>query len=48
MTAIHQLLTSPEPDSPLNIDAAQLLRAGDTVGMEGLVRFYCKSQRWKD
>ncbi|KAK6502753.1 hypothetical protein TWF481_007800 [Arthrobotrys musiformis] len=40
MTAIQTLLTSPEPDSPLNVDAASLLRSGDTMGYESLVRYY--------
>ena len=40
LTAIHSLLTSPEPDSPLNVDAAALLRAGDVVGYESLVRVW--------
>lgn len=31
-----------EPDSPLNIDLARLLREGDLVGAEGLVRFYTR------
>ena len=29
-----------EPDSPLNIDIARLLRDGDLIGAEGLVRLY--------
>jgi peroxin-4 len=40
LTAVHQLLTSAEPDSPLNIDVALLAREGDWLGMESLVRFY--------
>lgn len=40
LTAIHSLLTSPEPDSPLNVDAAALLRAGDFVGYDSLVRVW--------
>ena len=43
---MQQLLTSAEPESPLNVDAAQLLRANDLVGYEGLVRFYTASERW--
>lgn len=39
-TAVRELLVSPEPDSPLNIDAANLLRAGDMLGYESLVRLY--------
>lgn len=40
LTTIHQLLTSPEPDSPLNVDAAAVLRNGDVVGYESLVRLW--------
>ena len=39
--AIQQLMSAGgEPDSPLNIDLAKLLRAGDLIGAEALVRFY--------
>lgn len=41
LEAVQQLLSAGgEPDSPLNIDLARLLRDGDLVGAEGLVRFY--------
>lgn len=40
LSAIHQLLTTPEPDSPLNVDAAAVLRSGDHVGYESLVRLW--------
>nr|POE76655.1 ubiquitin-conjugating enzyme e2 16 [Quercus suber] len=41
LEAIHQLLSAgAEPDSPLNMDIAKLYREGDTVGAEGLIRFY--------
>lgn len=39
-TAVRELLVSPEPDSPLNIDAANLLRCGDLLGYQSLVRMY--------
>lgn len=39
-TAIRELLVSPEPDSPLNIDAANLLRCGDIMGYNSLVQMY--------
>lgn len=39
LEAVQQLMgAGGEPDSPLNIDLAKLLRAGDLVGAEGLVR----------
>ncbi|MCJ1313622.1 hypothetical protein MMC25_007301 [Agyrium rufum] len=44
--AIHQLLTYPEADSPLNIDVANLLRSGDLVGAEGLIRWCCEEWRY--
>lgn len=41
LEAVQQLLSAGgEPDSPLNIDLARLLRDGDLVGAEALVRFY--------
>ncbi|KAK0253056.1 hypothetical protein LTR91_021923 [Friedmanniomyces endolithicus] len=41
LEAVQQLLSAGgEPDSPLNIDIAVLLREGDTVAAESLVRFY--------
>lgn len=46
MTSIHQLLTSAEPDSPLNIDIAQLFREGDNVGAQALIRFYTETERY--
>lgn len=42
-TAIRALLESPEPDSPLNVDAANLLRCGDTLGYDSLVRYYTRT-----
>jgi len=46
MTSVHQLLTSAEPDSPLNVDIAQLFRQGDYVGAEALIRFYTETERY--
>ncbi|RPA93091.1 ubiquitin-conjugating enzyme [Choiromyces venosus 120613-1] len=40
LTSVQQLLTSPEEDSPLNVDAALVIRAGDKVGYESLVRVW--------
>jgi|TARA_R110002003_G_scaffold135_2_gene12491 peroxin-4 len=46
MTSVHQLLTSAEPDSPLNVDVAQLFRIGDEVGAQSLIRFYTETERY--
>lgn len=41
LEAVQQLLSAGgEPDSPLNIDLAVMLREGDLVGAEAMVRFY--------
>ena len=43
LEAVQQLLSAGgEPDSPLNIDIARLLREGDLVGAGALVRFYTR------
>ncbi|KAF9887721.1 hypothetical protein FE257_009674 [Aspergillus nanangensis] len=46
MTAIHHLLTNPQPDSPLNVDVAALLRDGDIPGWESIVRYWTEEERW--
>ncbi|MCJ1450569.1 hypothetical protein MMC28_000902 [Mycoblastus sanguinarius] len=46
LEAIHQLLAYPEVDSPLNVDIATLLKNGDRIGGESLVRFWCGERRW--
>jgi len=46
LSAVQQLLTSAEPDSPLNVDVAQLFRAGDAVGAESLIRYYVEAERY--
>ncbi|KAI8618901.1 ubiquitin-conjugating enzyme/RWD-like protein [Chytriomyces sp. MP71] len=38
--AISLLLDSPEPDSPLNCDAANLLRCNDRRGYNSLIKMY--------
>ncbi|VVT44348.1 uncharacterized protein SAPINGB_P000386 [Magnusiomyces paraingens] len=43
-TAIQAMLSDPEPDSPLNIDAANLARNRqiDPLAYDGLVRYYTR------
>ncbi|KKZ60864.1 peroxin-4 [[Emmonsia] crescens] len=48
MSAIQQLLTDPRPESPLNVDVAVLMKNGDTVGWEGLVRYWAGEERWEE
>lgn len=38
--AIRVLLACPEADSPLNVEVAALLRAGDDLGARRLVEFW--------
>lgn len=33
-------------DSPLNVDVANLMRSGDRIGAEALVRFWCGEERF--
>lgn len=42
--AIRMLLSSPETDSPLNVDVAALIRAGDHVGARRLVEFWVNDE----
>jgi peroxin-4 len=37
--AIWQMLAAPGIDSPLNVDVAALIRQGDAIGAESLVRW---------
>jgi len=46
--AIISLLSSPEPDSPLNCDCGNLLRCGDVRGYNSLARMYTKLHANKD
>ncbi|SCZ96426.1 BZ3500_MvSof-1268-A1-R1_Chr8-2g10186 [Microbotryum saponariae] len=38
--AVQALLAVPEPSSPLNVDAANLLRSGDQVAYSSMARMY--------
>lgn len=40
--AIILLLSEPAHDSPLNVDAGNMLRAGDTLAYRSMVRMYCE------
>jgi peroxin-4 len=40
--AVRLLLACPEPDSPLNVDVAALLRAGDGLAARRLVELWCE------
>ena len=43
LEAVQQLLSAGgDADSPLNIDLAKLVRDGDVVGAEALIRFYTR------
>ena len=44
--AVRLLLSSPEPDSPLNVDVAALIRAGDALGARRLVEFWSREFRY--
>lgn len=47
LEAVQNLLAYPEVDSPLNVDIARVLKEGDVLGGESLVRFWCEEFRWK-
>lgn len=41
-TAVLALLDAPEPDSPLNVDAATVYRTGDEVAYQSMCRMYTR------
>lgn len=41
-TAVVALLDSPEADSPLNVDAANLLRTGDDIAYRSMCAMYTR------
>ncbi|CAK7211240.1 E2 ubiquitin-protein ligase peroxin 4 [Sporothrix bragantina] len=47
MRAVRMLLSNPGTDSPLNIDLAALLRAGDTMAAARLVQLWCEEKRYE-
>ncbi|KAI1431663.1 ubiquitin-conjugating enzyme [Xylaria sp. CBS 124048] len=42
---IRMLLAYPGVDSPLNVDVAALIRAGDTVAARRLVEYWCTEEK---
>ncbi|KAK7520538.1 ubiquitin-conjugating enzyme/RWD-like protein [Phyllosticta citricarpa] len=46
LTCVHQLLSNPVWDSPLNMDLA-VLHKNDKLGAESVVRYYCDTERWE-
>ena len=47
LEAVGRLLGEPGTDSPLGLEVAALLRAGDEVGARGLVGFWCGEERFE-
>ena len=41
---VRALLVTPEPRSPLNVDVAALLTAGDAVAARALVEYWCTAK----
>lgn len=48
LAAIQQLLMFPDPDSPLNVEIAVLVRNGDFAGWESIVRYWTEEERWEE
>lgn len=38
--AVHILLAEPEPDSPLDVDMAQITRSNDKAALYGIIAYY--------
>lgn len=48
LDAIRQMIRDGgEVDSPLNVDLAALVRNGDKIGAEGLVRYFTSREMWE-
>ena len=47
LECVVRLLGEPGVDSPLNVDAAALVRGGDSVGARGLVGYYVAEERFE-
>ncbi|KAL2271102.1 hypothetical protein VTJ83DRAFT_473 [Remersonia thermophila] len=45
--AVRLLLANPGLDSPLNVDVAALLRAGDVIGARRLVELWVEEERYE-
>lgn len=48
LKAIQWLLSDPNPDSPLNVDIAVLLRNEDIAGWESVTRYWMEEEQWKE
>lgn len=48
LEAVQQLLAYPQVDSPLNVDIANVLKGGDGLGGESMIRFWCEEYRWEE
>ncbi len=46
LESVRYLLAEPVAESPLNVEVGNLMREGDRVAVEGLVRFYTEEERW--
>jgi peroxin-4 len=46
LESVGRLLGEPGVDSPLNVDVANLLRAGDQIGARGLIGYWSGEERF--